>query len=46
MRNRAGARFRTHDLASEVLVTGAHDEGNSVVLAGFDHPVLNGTRLF
>ncbi|MFD6792016.1 MULTISPECIES: tRNA-binding protein [Prauserella salsuginis group] len=30
---------------SEVLVTGAHDEERRVVLAGFDHPVPNGTRL-
>ncbi|WP_190820106.1 tRNA-binding protein [Saccharopolyspora pogona] len=37
---------RIAGVKSEVLVTGAQDEGNSVVLAGFDHPVPNGTRLF
>ncbi|MEU5849233.1 tRNA-binding protein [Saccharopolyspora shandongensis] len=36
---------RIAGVKSEVLVTGAHDEENSVVLAGFDHPVPNGTRL-
>lgn len=36
---------RIAGVKSEVLVTGAHDEGNSVVLAGFDHPMPNGARL-
>ncbi|MEV5539652.1 tRNA-binding protein [Saccharopolyspora shandongensis] len=36
---------RIAGVKSEVLVTGAHDEENGVVLAGFDHPVPNGTRL-
>ncbi|MGW5646131.1 tRNA-binding protein [Saccharopolyspora sp. NPDC003752] len=36
---------RIAGVKSEVLVTGAHDEQNSVVLAGFDHQVPNGTRL-
>lgn len=34
----AGAR-------SEVLVTGAYDSDNRVVLAGFDKPLPNGARL-
>ncbi|MEV0703670.1 tRNA-binding protein [Saccharopolyspora sp. NPDC050389] len=36
---------RIAGVKSEVLVTGAHDKENSVVLAGFDHQVPNGTRL-
>ncbi|MCP2254898.1 tRNA-binding protein [Prauserella aidingensis] len=36
---------RVAGVKSEVLVTGAHDEQGRVVLAGFDHPVPNGTRL-
>jgi tRNA-binding protein len=30
---------------SEVLVTGAYDAENRVVLASFEHPLPNGTRL-
>ncbi|POY00728.1 tRNA-binding protein [Mycobacterium kansasii] len=30
---------------SEVLVTGVYDASNKVVLAGFDRPLPNGTRL-
>ncbi|MET1078446.1 MAG: tRNA-binding protein [Pseudomonas sp.] len=30
---------------SEVLVTGVYDEQGQVVLAGFDHPLPNGSRL-
>lgn len=36
---------RVAGVKSEVLVTGAHDEQGRVVLAGFDHPVPDGTRL-
>lgn len=36
---------RVAGVKSEVLVTGAHDGQGRVVLAGFDHPVPNGTRL-
>lgn len=36
---------RVAGVKSEVLVTGAHDDQGRVVLAGFDHPVPNGTRL-
>lgn len=32
-------------ILSEVLVTGVHDRGNKVVLAGFDRPLPNGSRL-
>jgi tRNA-binding protein len=32
-------------VTSEVLVTGAWDHNNKVVLAGFDHPLPNGSRL-
>lgn len=45
-RDLAPALTRIAGVKSEVLVTGAKDEGDSVVLAGFDHPVPNGTRLF
>ncbi len=30
---------------SEVLVTGAHDQDGHVVLARFDHPLPNGSKL-
>ncbi|MEN0108896.1 MAG: tRNA-binding protein [Pseudomonas sp.] len=30
---------------SEVLVTGAYDDANRVVLASFEHPLPNGARL-
>lgn len=36
---------RIAGVKSEVLVTGAYDDEERVVLAGFDHPVPNGTRL-
>ena len=37
---------RIAGVKSEVLVTGAYDDvGPRVVLAGFDHPVPNGSRL-
>jgi tRNA-binding protein len=38
---------RIAGVKSEVLVTGAHDgtDPPAVVLAGFDHPVPNGSRL-
>ncbi|MCO5985143.1 tRNA-binding protein [Actinoallomurus spadix] len=36
---------RVAGIKSEVLVTGAYDDQGRVVLAGFDHPVPNGTRL-
>lgn len=32
-------------VTSELLVTGVHDHANKVVLAGFDHPLPNGSRL-
>jgi tRNA-binding protein len=32
-------------ITSEVLVTGAYDDSNKVVLAGFDRPLPNGSRL-
>jgi tRNA-binding protein len=37
---------RIAGVKSEVLVTGAYDDQQRVVLAGFDQPVPNGTRLF
>lgn len=36
---------RVAGVTSEVLVLGAYDDGNRVVLAGFDRPVANGTPL-
>jgi tRNA-binding protein len=30
---------------SEVLVTGVYDDENRVVLASFEHPLPNGSRL-
>lgn len=36
---------RIAGIRSEVLVTGAYDLDNRVVLAGFDHPLPNGARL-
>ncbi len=36
---------RIAGVKSEVLVTGGHDAEGRVVLAGFDHPVPNGTPL-
>lgn len=36
---------RIAGVKSEVLVTGAYDDGQRVVLAGFDRPVPDGTRL-
>lgn len=32
-------------VTSDVLVTGVYDHSNKVVLAGFDRPVPNGSRL-
>jgi tRNA-binding protein len=36
---------RIAGVRSEVLVTGAYDADNKVVLAGFDKPLANGARL-
>ncbi|MCU1716502.1 tRNA-binding protein [Pseudomonas sp. 5P_3.1_Bac2] len=36
---------RIAGIRSEVLVTGAYDADNKVVLAGFDKPLANGARL-
>jgi tRNA-binding protein len=36
---------RVAGVKSEVLVTGAHDANGKVVLAGFEHPIPNGSRL-
>lgn len=36
---------RINDVKSQVLVTGGYDADGAVVLAGFDHPVPDGTRL-
>ncbi|MGW8378107.1 tRNA-binding protein [Streptomyces sp. ODS28] len=36
---------RVAGVKSEVLVLGAYDAANRVTLAGFDHPVPNGTPL-
>lgn len=36
---------RVAGVASEVLVLGAYDAGERVVLAGFEHAVPNGARL-
>lgn len=39
------AAKRIAGVRSEVLVTGVHDADGKVVLAGFDRPLPNGTRL-
>ena len=39
------AAKRIAGVRSEVLVTGAYDANNNVVLAGFDKPLPNGARL-
>ena len=36
---------RVAGVKSEVLVTGVHDAAGKVVLAGFEYPVPNGSRL-